>query len=84
MQDGMDAVVAYLRNRHPDLTRLDPDQDLIDSRILDSLAIVEFVLLLERLTGAEIDVDTVTRDDLRTLCAIERRFFPAGTGQATR
>ncbi|TNH29628.1 acyl carrier protein [Micromonospora orduensis] len=84
MQDGIDAVVAYLRRRNPELGPLDPAQDLIDSRILDSLAIVEFVLLIEELTGAEIDMDTVTRNDLRTLQAIERRFFTAGTGQATR
>lgn len=82
MDQGIEAVTNFLRNRNPELGRLDPDQELIDSRILDSLAFLEFILLLEELTGTEIGVDSVAREDFSTLRAIERRFFPAAAQPA--
>jgi acyl carrier protein len=82
MDQGIEAIANYLQNRHPELGRLDPGQELIDSRILDSLAFLEFILLLEELTGTEIGVDSVAREDFRTLRAIERRFFPAAAERA--
>ncbi len=73
--DKIAAVVAFLLERNPELTELDPDRDLIESRILDSLGFVNFVYLLEELTGQEIPLDQTQADDFRTINRIKARFF---------
>jgi acyl carrier protein len=71
----IDFVVDYLRSRRPELDTIDPDLDLIENRILDSLGFVNFLYLLEERTGREIDLESVTPDDFRTLRKLARRFF---------
>lgn len=71
----MDAVRGFIRDRNPTLGQLSDDMDLIDSRAINSLAFVEFIFLLEELTGAPIDPEDLDLDDFRTLTAIEARFF---------
>ena len=73
--NGFDVVVDYLRQCKPELGDLPADLDLIENRILDSLAFVEFLLLLEEHTGQEISIDSVSREDFRTIASIKRRFF---------
>ena len=68
-------VVDFLRERHPELESIDPEIDLIESRILDSLRFVEFLYLLEELTGREIPLEEVSPDDFRTINRIRARFF---------
>jgi acyl carrier protein len=70
-----DVVVEFLRSKNPDLDTIDPELDLIESRILDSLQFVEFMLLLEEATGHEIPLEQVSAEDFRTLSAIRARFF---------
>ena len=81
-QSQMDRVVAHLLARRGDIARLDPDFDLIENRVLDSLGFVEFLVLLEELTGSQLSLDEVTSEDFRTLNAIRARFFPPETGHA--
>jgi acyl carrier protein len=73
--NGFGVVTDYLRQCKPELEDLPEDLDLIENRILDSLAFVEFLLLLEEHTGQEISIDSVSREDFRTLASIKRRFF---------
>jgi acyl carrier protein len=68
-------VVEFLRSKHPDLERIDPQLDLIENRILDSLHFVEFMYLLEEMTGQEISLEEVSAEDFRTLAAIRAKFF---------
>ena len=70
-----DLIVDYLTTLRPELGALAPDYDLIENRVLDSLAFVEFLLLLEEHTGREISIDSVSREDFRTLDSIRGRFF---------
>jgi acyl carrier protein len=72
---GVDAVVQYLMNKRPDLTSIDPELDLIENRILDSLGFVNFLYVLEEQTGEEILMENVKPSDFRTINAIRRRFF---------
>ncbi|HTJ72541.1 MAG TPA: hypothetical protein VL551_33695 [Actinospica sp.] len=51
------------------------DLDLIENRILDSLAVVEFLLLIEECSGRPASLTAVSAEDLRTLRSIERSFF---------
>lgn len=72
---GFAVAVDFLRSKRPDLERIDPDLDLIENRILDSLGFVNFLYVLEEQTGREISLEQVTPEDFRTLNAIRRRFF---------
>jgi acyl carrier protein len=78
MRPQLDQVTTWILARHPELTELDPDSDLIDNRLIDSMSFLEFIALIERLTGRPVDVETLDLDDFRTLNRIERAFFPAG------
>jgi hypothetical protein len=83
---GFDFILGYLRTRFAQAQdaqaqnartglALAPDYDLIESRVLDSLGFVEFILLLEEHSGQEISIDSVSREDFRTIESIRRRFF---------
>ena len=54
---------------------LEPDTDIIESRILESLQVVEFILYLERRTGRSILVEHLNPATLRTLNTIYANFF---------
>ncbi|GGW42069.1 hypothetical protein GCM10010503_17970 [Streptomyces lucensis JCM 4490] len=73
--EPMQAVREFILGRNPRLGLLSDDLDLIDSRAINSLAFVEFIFLLEELTGEPIDPEDLDLDDFRTLNALEARFF---------
>ncbi|MFG2294461.1 acyl carrier protein [Streptomyces sp. NPDC048603] len=73
--EPMQAVREFITGRNPRLGQLADDLDLIDSRAINSLAFVEFIFLLEELTGEPIDPEDLDLDDFRTLDALEARFF---------
>ncbi|OEV05588.1 phosphopantetheine-binding protein [Streptomyces oceani] len=77
MSEGLEQVKQWILKRHPERTDIAPDTDLIDNRLIDSLSFVEFVFLLEQLSGRSIDMDTLEVDEIRTLAAIEEQFFKA-------
>lgn len=67
-------VVTWITARHPDVGDIDPDHDLIESRLVDSLRLVELIMLIERITGRPVDVDTLDIADLRSLNSLDRAF----------
>ncbi len=52
-------------------TQLDPDQSLISSGILDSLALLRLISFLEEEVGVTIDDDEVVADNFQTLNVIQ-------------
>jgi acyl carrier protein len=78
----IDIAVQYLKSKQPELTEIPPDLDLIESRVLDSVGFVGFLVLLAEHTGEEIRMEEVTPEDFRTLDAIEKRFFGAGKARS--
>lgn len=70
-----DLVVEFLLSRRPELGTIDPDFDLIENRVLDSLGFVTFLYVLEEQTGREISLDQASPDDFRTLRRIRERFY---------
>jgi acyl carrier protein len=72
---AMDGVIDFLRQRNPAVNAVDWSQDLIDMRILDSLAFVEFIFLLEELSGTQIDPQMIDVENFRTLERIDKAFF---------
>lgn len=68
-------VRRWLHRKRPELDTIPDDLDLIEHRVIDSLQFVEFIYLLQSLSGREIVVDTLTVDHFRTLRDIERNFL---------
>ncbi|MFD8483048.1 acyl carrier protein [Kitasatospora sp. NPDC059673] len=76
----MDRIATWLHEKNPDLDGpIGPEEDLIEARLIDSMDFLEFIDLLEDLTGDTIDLQEVTIDDFRTLARVNERFLtPAG------
>ncbi|MFJ7129695.1 4'-phosphopantetheinyl transferase superfamily protein [Streptomyces sp. NPDC098101] len=72
---GIDKVRDWILGRHPERTELASDVDLIESRLVDSLAFVELVYTIEDAAGVEIDFDNIDIEDFQTLATIEKAFF---------
>ena len=68
---------TWLRAHNPELgsAQIAEDTDLIDSGMVDSLQLIEFILFLEQECGRPILSDTVDPAWLRTLGAIHLHFF---------
>ena len=75
MSPEVETIAAWIRCLHPELVEVDPDLDLIETRLIDSLAFAEYLIRVEQLAAAPIDADTLNVDDFRTLRRLERAFF---------
>ncbi|MGW5733026.1 MULTISPECIES: acyl carrier protein [Streptomyces] len=80
----MEPVIAWIHEKNPELDgTLALDEDLIEARLIDSMDFLEFIDLLESLSGETIDLQTSTIDDFRTLERIRDRFLsPSHTPSA--
>ncbi|MGW4365656.1 hypothetical protein ACWEKT_08425 [Nocardia takedensis] len=76
-------VEQFVRRKHPDITVLTLETDLVAMRLLNSVDFLEFLLALEDLTGREISLDEVAPEDFRTVNAIHSRFFAHPTASPT-
>ncbi|MET8751069.1 acyl carrier protein [Streptomyces sp. NPDC004667] len=72
----MDRIATWLHEKNPGLDGpIGTDEDLIEARLIDSMDFLEFVDLLEELSGTTIDLQEVTIDDFRTLDNVQKRFL---------
>ncbi|MFE3328126.1 acyl carrier protein [Streptomyces sp. NPDC059176] len=72
----MEEIVTWIRSKNPDLDgEIAYDTDLIESRLIASVSFMEFIGLLEELTGRSIDVSKLSVADFRTLDRINDNFF---------
>jgi acyl carrier protein len=73
----IDRLRAWLVKQNPaiDPAAITEDTDIIESRILESLQLVEFILFLEQASGREIMSEQLDARKLRTLGTIYREFF---------
>ncbi|MFI7388501.1 acyl carrier protein [Streptomyces sp. NPDC049813] len=80
----MESVIAWIHEKNPGLDgAIAPDEDLIEARLIDSMDFLDFIDLLESISGETIDLQTSTIDDFRTLARIQERFLSASvTAQA--
>jgi acyl carrier protein len=72
---SVNEVKDWVLAKHANRQDIGVDEDLIETRLVDSLSFVEFVFVIEQASGAKIDIDMLDLDDLRTLAAINKRFF---------
>ncbi len=68
-------VKEWVLAKHTNRQDIGAEEDLIETRLVDSLSFVEFIFTIEQASGNKIDMDNVELDELRTLAAIEKRFF---------
>jgi acyl carrier protein len=54
---------------------IEPDTDIIESRILESLQVVELILFIEGESGESVLAEDLDPNKLRTLCSIYEAFF---------
>jgi acyl carrier protein len=75
VDNRLETVRQWLLARKPELTDIDLDLDLIENRIVDSLAFTEFVFFLEELVGRELQTTAETVQAFRTLRSIEAEIL---------
>ncbi|MFD9792203.1 acyl carrier protein [Streptomyces sp. NPDC059070] len=80
---GLAEVVAWIGRRHPEAAGIGPEDDLIESRLIDSLGFLEFIVLIERLSGRPVDIETLDLDDFRSLNQIDQVFFSGPSGRSS-
>jgi len=68
-------VVDFLAEKLGASTTIDPDQDLIDNRMITSMGFMNFVLLLEEVTETPIPMEDMNVEDFRTLARIRAKFL---------
>ena len=67
----------WLRSANPKCAAIEigPDTDIVESRILESLQVVELILFLEKKTGRAILAEDLNPAALRTMNSIYDNFF---------
>ena len=75
---GVGKVRDWILGRHADCDHVDPDQNLIESGLIDSLSFIELIYVIEGASGIEIDFDSIQLADFETLNAIDKAFFIGG------
>lgn len=75
----IDELKRWLLERNESLSDIDPHTDLVDERIIDSLTFVEFVYVLQKISGRTIDVQNLDISTFRTLESIESTFLQSAS-----
>ena len=70
-QQQMDQIKSWLLAKNPEMQDIDPDFDIIENRVIDSLGFTEFILFLEEVSGREIQLFTESVNAFRTLRSIQ-------------
>ena len=63
-------IEAFIRTLKPDVPDFEPDQNLLETDVLDSVAMMELVLWSEEHFGFTVDMDDLTPENFATLDAI--------------
>ena len=72
----MEEIINWIRSKNPDLYgEIAGDTDLIESRLIASVSFLEFIALLEELSGTRIDVGSLSVADFRTIDRINENFL---------
>jgi len=79
MSDNVAQIKQWIIGRNKEIQDIAPDQDLIDSRLVDSLSFVELLILIQQLSGKTIDQSDLDIESFRTLDAIDNRYFAVTT-----
>lgn len=76
-------VLTWIYEQNPDVEDIDPDLDLFDTRLVNSLSLIEFVVVIEKASGQVIDRRQLKTEDFQTLRTIQEKFFGGAAEAAT-
>jgi hypothetical protein len=71
----IERVRTWLLERNPEIVEIGLDEDIIDSRLIDSVAFPELLLFLEELTGRELELTRESAVAFRTLRGIRDKVL---------
>jgi acyl carrier protein len=72
----VEEIISWLKEKNPELSgEIPADADLIETRMIESLNFLEFICLLEEISGKLIDIGSLSVDDFRTLERIGAAFL---------
>jgi acyl carrier protein len=74
-QDALAPLRAWLLQIHPQLDQIDDELDLFANKLIDSLNFVEYVLMIEEISGQAVHVDNRILERLSTLARVRRHFL---------
>jgi hypothetical protein len=77
MSAGCAELKQWILRKNPEISDIELDLDIIECRLVDSLAFMDFVIQVSQLSGREIDFSNLDIEDFRTLRRMEERFFQA-------
>jgi hypothetical protein len=77
----IDRVRSWLLERNPGVADIGLDQDIIDSRLIDSVAFPELLILLEEITGKELELTRANVGAFRTLRGIRDEVLAPTGGE---
>ena len=65
-----DEIYQFIKTMKPNVPDFEPDQNLLEDEILDSVSMMELVLWSEEQYGFTVDTDDLTPENFATLIAI--------------
>lgn len=74
LQPEIDLLRNWILRNRPNVRSVADEDELIESRVLDSFALIEFVFFVEEVFGREIVLDESVAKNFRSLAAICRCF----------
>lgn len=74
LQPELDLLRNWILANRPNVASVGDDDELIESRVLDSFALIEFVYFVEEVFGREVVLDESVARNFRTLSAVCRYF----------
>ena len=72
---GLDILRDWLLEKNPDLDAIDDDLDLFESKLIDSINFVEFILIIEELIDQEIPASSDLVAKTSTLRLVSENYL---------
>ncbi len=73
--DKINEVRQWLLSKNKFISDIPLDLDLIENDVVDSLSFVEYVLVIEEISGKEVVVDDTVLEKVRTLEGVQLHYM---------
>ena len=70
MSEMIKVLSDYIRSESGYTGELDPDADLLETKVLDSFSIVQLAVFVQEQFGVELEADDLTRANLASISSI--------------
>ena len=73
--DKLSRVKSWILAKAPGRTDVELDVDVIETGLVNSVSFTEYVLIIEELSGSEIEINEAIVEKVRTLRGVLENFF---------